>query len=437
MPSRGIVGATAGTGYVLGRGGTNGALGLYSVSVPAAPPTLTKLAAYTPSSIDATWTNITNAYGLAFDQTDNNVIMAVETTNSVTTKSYYVKLSTVDGSIIWKCPIPGLSLTDSSLGDATIKNGTLYIFANYTGGAGTPLYTLNTTTGVATSAVVSNMVMVGGQVSEDINNSIIVNAEWAEDLTVPSYIGTYMGTDGNHTYNGWMRYFPAGATAPLPPAPQPFVTGPPIVSVNRAWTYVLDGHTFYVLDLGAQGTFAYDTVTQQWSNFATSTLNTTGDPQPQWNFQNGCMWGTRIVGCDLTLPELWEMTPASTLDNDATVISHIVTGGISTRSRDYISVDAVRVSASFGQLDSAVTVNFNLRYSDDQEKTWSDYFAVALVPGNYDDEIAWRSLGSFMAPGRIFELSDSGGLIRIDGCDAFLNGFDNDQESQDGSPNQK
>ena len=57
---------------------------------------------------------------------------------------------------------------------------------------------------------------------------------------------------------------------------------------------------------------------------------------------------------------------------------------------------------------------------------------IQLTEGAFDTEIAWRSLGSFMAPGRIFELSDSGGLIRIDGCDAMLNGFDNDTQNQNG-----
>lgn len=202
-----------------------------------------------------------------------------------------------------------------------------------------------------------------------------------------------------------------------------YATGVPSPKRSRAWTFVLDGHTFYVLDLGTEGTFLYDTVTNQWCNFSTQGF------EPQWNFQNGCMWGNRIIGADLLTNDIWEMDPSAVLDEGWRDIAHLVTGGISTRSRVYVANDAVRVSSSIGQLDEVNGSTMLLRYSDDQEETWSDYFEVDLIPDDFDGEIAYRSLGSFMAPGRIFELSDSGGLLRIDGADAFLNGFDNDQEN--------
>lgn len=201
-----------------------------------------------------------------------------------------------------------------------------------------------------------------------------------------------------------------------------YATGVPQPKRSRAWSFVLDGHTFYVLDLAAEGTFLFDTVTQQWSNFSSQGF------EPQWNFQNGTMWGNRIVGADLLTNDIWEMDPSAVLDEGWRDIAHIVTGGLSTRSRVYVANDAVRVSSSIGQLDEVNGSQMKLRYSDDQEETWSDYFVVDLIPDDFDGEIAYRSLGSFMSPGRIFELSDSGGLIRIDGADAFLNGFDNDSQ---------
>jgi hypothetical protein len=201
-------------------------------------------------------------------------------------------------------------------------------------------------------------------------------------------------------------------------------TGVPAPKRARCWSFVLDGHTFYVLNLAEEGDFLFDTVTQQWCHWSTAGFD------KQWNFQNGTMWGNRIVGADLLNDYVWEMDPSATLDNGFRDIEHIVTGGISTRSRTYIGCDSVRVSASFGLLDEVNGSVMNLRFSDDQEETWSDYFPVSLTEDDFDGEIAFRSLGSFMAPGRIFELSDTGGLIRIDGADAFLNGFDNDQQSQ-------
>lgn len=203
-----------------------------------------------------------------------------------------------------------------------------------------------------------------------------------------------------------------------------YQTGVPAPKRARCWSFVLDGHTFYVLDLAAEGTFLFDTVTQQWCHFSTAGFD------KQWNFANGTMWGNRIVGGDLINDYVWEMDPTATLDNGFRDIEHVVTGGISTRSRTSIGCDSVRVSASFGQLDEVNGTTMTLRFSDDQEQTWSPYFTVSLIEDDVDSEIAYRSLGSFMAPGRIFELSDVGGLIRIDGADAFLNGFDNDQQTQ-------
>lgn len=193
---------------------------------------------------------------------------------------------------------------------------------------------------------------------------------------------------------------------------------------SRAWAFTLDGHEFYVLNLGAQGTFLWDTVTSQWCKFVTNGYG-------QWNFTNGCQWGNRVVGGDLLTDQVWELRPTALLDEGWRDINHVVTGGIATRSRVYVSCDNLRVAGSIGLLDELNGATMTLRYSDDQEATWSDPFTIQLTEDEFDGEIAWRSLGSFMAPGRIFELSDIGGLIRIDGADAFLNGFDNDQQSQE------
>lgn len=198
-------------------------------------------------------------------------------------------------------------------------------------------------------------------------------------------------------------------------------------SRSRAWSFTLDGHTFYVMDMGYQGTFLWDQVTNQWARWETYGFG-------KWNVVNGTQWGVRIVGGDLLTDQVWEYDPSAVLD-DWRDINHVSTGGFSTRSRTFIGCDAVRVSASFGLLDEVNGCTMSLRFSDDQEATWSPYFTVTLGEGDFDQEIAYRSLGSFNAPGRIFELSDVGGLLRIDGADAFLNGFDNDQQSQEAEQN--
>lgn len=414
----GPVGSSSGTAWVLGHSTTTNStpIGIYKVTWGPGGGVLSKLTTIAPTAIDATWTNFSSAHGFAWDQTDNNPIMAVNTTDAVTNKNYIVKLNGATGAIIWKVAVGNPDASgENDMGRHIIKNSTLYLCE------ASVLYTINTAAGTVSTSTFSSLSATGAQLSEDISNSLFIDGTWSEVSTHPTYIGTYMGTGGNHTLNQTpARIWPGGDTAwPSPPA----LKQPP-VSPNHAWSFVLDGHTFYVLDLGAQGSFAFDTVTQQWCEFQTAGSN--------FNMVNGVMWGQRIVGGDIATSDLWEMDPAATKDSGGLYeISHVVTGGLSTRSRTFISCSAVRISASFGVVDDT-GVTFNLRFSDDQGNTWSPFYPVTLTAGDVGSEVAWRSLGSFCAPGRIFEFSDSGGLVRIDGCDAFLDGFDNDQQSQDG-----
>jgi len=195
----------------------------------------------------------------------------------------------------------------------------------------------------------------------------------------------------------------------------------PTETRSRAWSFTLDGHTFYVLDLGPEGTFAYDLTTQQWCQFQTNGF--TG-----WNMRNGTQFAnSRIAGADTGSGFIWELVPDALLDEGFRDVQHYATGGLPTRSRTYLSCDAVRVIASVGALTDTSGATINLRFSDDQGKSWSDYFSVVLTEAVNSTEISFRSLGSFMSPGRVFELSDSGGPIRIDGADAFVDGYDDAQ----------
>lgn len=201
---------------------------------------------------------------------------------------------------------------------------------------------------------------------------------------------------------------------------------------QRCWAYVLDGHWYYVLDLGAQGTFLYDLTTKQWCEF--QTVSHVG-----WNMRNGISWDVtaRPIGADSTYPFVWEMTPENTLDEGFREIYHEVTGGIPTRSRTFHSVSALRIAASSGYVygnanNTPGTFTFSLNFSDDNGNTWNaSPEDLVLREGDYSQDLAWRSLGAFMAPGRIFKLFDTGGLTRLDGADVFIDGFD-DQDTGDG-----
>lgn len=398
-------------GCPLSDGETSSSCGLYKVTATAA----IKIGTFGPTDIDPTWTTWAEYFGISVDQVDGNPIIGVLTTTSVTHMAYLVKLDKLTAAVIWACPVGSfISYSAQDMKQNTIKNGTLY----YLGDGG--LYVINTATGTFTIHSADGITLDAlhpAQCSEDINGSLTWWGDWTENTLHPAYIGAYCGTGGHHsgTSMGW-RYWPN----------DPFVAPSfsiPDAGRKRAWNMILDGHSFYILDLGNQGTFAYDVTNSTWSQFITKGYN-------QWNVANGVMWDQRIVGGDLYSTAVWECQPGAMLDNGALDITHIATGALVKRVRTYTSNAALRLAVSVGQLDTTSGAFVVLSFSDDQGKTWTTMDAISLIEDEYDQEIAWTGLGSFAAPGRIFSITDVGGFLRLDGCDAELDNFDEDGNAQ-------
>lgn len=183
---------------------------------------------------------------------------------------------------------------------------------------------------------------------------------------------------------------------------------------SRAWSFNLDGHPFYVLNLSDEGTFVYDDRTGQWAQFQTGGYGV-------WNMIQGFEWGLYVVGGDAIYSKVWTIAPDSPVDEDWRPVEHKVNGGLPSRSRDGVQHDALFLTISSGFIgeDGAL---LQMRFSDDQGRTWSDYFDIPLTLSDYGQEITWRSLGSISAPGRVFEFRDVGGMIRIDDCNAIIDG---------------
>ncbi len=205
-------------------------------------------------------------------------------------------------------------------------------------------------------------------------------------------------------------------------------TSQPGVARQSAWTFVLDGHRFYVLPLGEEGTWAYDTTTNEWCQL--QTLGFDG-----LNFTHGVMWGIRIMGGDSLYPYLLELDPTEPLDEGWREVQHMVTGGIATRGRANIGVANFSLTASVGD-DTAVDQPISLAFSDDNGVTWSSEFNIPLTD-SASQLLIWNSLGSFGAPGRVFRITDTAGPVRLDGADVVLtigNGADSGQEQEGQKP---
>lgn len=406
--------------YAIGFTKNGGAtqVGLYKLT-PGIVPILKIL----PASIDATWTHIDSVYGISIDQTDGNLIAGFTNaiTDSTTNKYYLAKINATTGAIMWVIPTgSGIAYDNQdSMKQNLITQGVLYYIADIH-----TLWTINTITGAhTTSGLDQNLVgaLHATQMSEDVTGSVIWWGAWSESTTHPAYLGTYCLVEGHTSGSDLLwRFFPAGTPSPAP------TYGIPAQSRRRAWTFTMDGHVFYALDLGQEGTYLFDDTTQQWSKFITQGFD-------GWNLTNGTVWGQRIVGGDLLTDDIWEMQPGAGLDNGALDIIHVVTGGLVKRSRTYSSVESFRLNCSFGQLADSFDATVQLSFSDDQGQTFTDMDVQSVTEGDFVGEIAWRSLGSFAAPGRIFRITDVGAFLRIDGADAMIDNFDEDA----GDPSQQ
>lgn len=203
-------------------------------------------------------------------------------------------------------------------------------------------------------------------------------------------------------------------------------TGVPFTSRSQAWTFVMDGHRFYVLPLGPEGDWAYDMTTHEWCELQTQGF-------PGMNFIHGTMWGLRVIGGDALYTYLYELDPNQPLDEQWREVKHMVTGGLATRTRNSIGVANFILTASVGD-DSETDQSISLAFSDDNGVTWSEEFDLPLTDVG-TQTLLWPALGSYSAPGRVFRITDFSGPIRLDGADAVLtegNGADSGID-QDGS----
>jgi hypothetical protein len=411
--------------YAIGTPGASGSVaagqhaGVYTLDTG-----ITRVGQFTPANVDATWTRITGMAVGAYDEGDGHIVIGVKTDEAVTHQAYIVKVSTTNGAILWATAVDLLFMSQWAPCGSRIRNHKFH-YIKYPNTA----YHINTTNGAVTTETITglSLSLSGGgiQYSDDVTNSVIMFASFTAGGSPPDYVGAYMGAGGHHTIGDtWVRFW--FATAGGGGGGDGGNQGGLTLSKKRAWTYTQDGHTFYVLDLAAEGTWVYDLSSKQWSQFQTTGFG-------QWDFQAGIQWNVnRVVGGDLSTTDMWELVPSATQDHDGALdIVHLVTGGVQTRSRVFNSVEAVRLSGSTGTIGSPTSSVMNLRFSDDNGKTWSAYYPITVTAG-VEGEVEWRSLGAFDAPGRIFEVSDSGGMVRIDGCDAYIDNFDDDSLQQSG-----
>lgn len=190
----------------------------------------------------------------------------------------------------------------------------------------------------------------------------------------------------------------------------------------RAWTFTMDGHDFYVLRLGMQETLVYDTHTGEWHVWGTGTTSL-------WRAYTGCNWiggrslalnWSNIICGDDGNGALYFLSPDDDTDDDALFGSETprafrrrATGQLVIKA-GYMSVPCYGVQLA-GSSGKAGTVTLSI--SDDRGHNYTDMGDITLVADEYSARVNWRSLGSMKAPGRLFRITDTGSLKRIDGLE--------------------
>lgn len=170
-------------------------------------------------------------------------------------------------------------------------------------------------------------------------------------------------------------------------------------TVIKAWVFGSAKHTFYILAMGAEGTWAFDILTGGWFEW-------TSYARDQWRAHTGrAAWPGTVLAGDDEIGQLWRLDDRATTD-DGQPIVQVLTAGVPVDGR--VANQSVSLDCAVGQAINDVAPVINLRVSADQGRTWSDEGSQSIgLIGEYDARVRWNRLGLMQPPARIYEWTTS------------------------------
>lgn len=156
-----------------------------------------------------------------------------------------------------------------------------------------------------------------------------------------------------------------------------------------AWTFGLDGHEFYALNIGSEGTFVFDALVNAWAEFSSG--STAG-----WLAYVGNQEGGDVSAGDEG-GNLYRVTPDAATDNGV-AFPRILTATVPLMGKPPRN-DSVSIGVGS---DTNVTVRF--RWKDGQDDYPAGYYDEMLARAPLDVATIYR-LGQPDQPYRTFEVS--------------------------------
>lgn len=169
-------------------------------------------------------------------------------------------------------------------------------------------------------------------------------------------------------------------------------------SAIRAWTFVLQGHEFYVLRLGDSATYVFDTVTKLWGRWASKGVD-------YWALHMGGNASGRMLAVDSRTGYVYRLS-ADLYSDDGDEIIRRLSAFVPVKERNP-DCNSIYLECSKGQglqegqgSDPLASV----RWSDDDGKTWSSWREVGLgAAGDYTTPVIAHRCGTMQRPGRYIQ----------------------------------
>jgi len=167
-----------------------------------------------------------------------------------------------------------------------------------------------------------------------------------------------------------------------------------------AWGFPWQGHVFYCLTIGDEGTFVYDVTTQRWAQWSSYDAD-------RWLPGLGCLGfnDEPIVG-DTDTGTLYTLSQEVFTDDGQPIIGLLTFGAPITGFRLMVNMLRIEMVTGYatetGQGSNPIV---NVRFSRDGGEVWGPWRSDSLgLAGNYGKRVKFNRCGQFKGPGMIGEM---------------------------------